>query len=244
MKDFLFVAGCARSGTSALAQLLSGSKDIVLGMERYGHLVHPRRFTLTSKHFEKDRFFEVLKGDTFYDSFDNFHKFDPLIKEKFQNAKYIGDKRPDLYEAYGQLFTEFPKAKLLFIYRDVLEVASSYHGRIDQGDNWPSSKNYEKAVFEWNRSLYLTREQLAKGSSIKVINYKDIFLTDTSLSPLNDFLEIEQDETWKKHIESVRSRAKHLEKNRLTKLTEAQTQYVIENAKSFLVDDIAPARIL
>lgn len=36
MKNKLFIAGCARSGTSALAQLIGSHSKVVLGMERFG----------------------------------------------------------------------------------------------------------------------------------------------------------------------------------------------------------------
>ncbi|HND14369.1 MAG TPA: hypothetical protein PLN78_05270, partial [Pseudomonadales bacterium] len=104
MKKFIFVAGCARSGTGALAQLLSASDDIVMGMERFGHLESKGSFSLTPNHFEKERFFDVRDGDTFYGNFDEFHRHDKRIREKFDSCIYIGDKRPDLYECYDEIF--------------------------------------------------------------------------------------------------------------------------------------------
>ena len=107
MKKNLFIAGCARSGTSALVQLLTGSPKIVLGMERYGHLVQPDNFRLSPAHFIKERFLTLERDDTFYDNLLDFHKFDPNFVEKIDECEWIGDKRPDLYESYDQLFEAF-----------------------------------------------------------------------------------------------------------------------------------------
>lgn len=238
MKKYLFVAGCARSGTSALVQLLSGSPKIALGMERFGHLVNPNDFSLTPEHFTKARFLKLEEGDTFYDDVLDFHKFDPDLINKLDTSEWVGDKRPDLYESYDQLFESFPNAKVIFIYRSIAEVASSFHGRIQEGKNWPATKNFESAVREWNRSLYLTREALNKGYDIAVVDYDSIFLGDLDLTPLFSFLNVEINEGLERHIQKIRKRSKELSEKRTLLLSDDEIEYIERNAKTFLVEQL------
>ena len=93
--SYLFVCGCPRSGTTALAKLFSISDDIVLGQERYGKRSHPDNFTLTPALFEKERFLDVQPGDTFYDSLDFFARYYENVPWKLDSCRYIGEKRPD-----------------------------------------------------------------------------------------------------------------------------------------------------
>ncbi len=238
MKKFLFVAGCARSGTSALVQLLAGSPKVVLGMERFGHLVSPDNFSLTPEHFTKERFLRLEKEDTFYEDLYEFHKFDADLNDKLDTCEWIGDKRPDLYESYDQLFDTFPNAKLIFIYRDIIDVASSYHGRIKEGKNWPASKNFQSAVKEWNRSLFLTREAINKGYDIHVVDYNTIFCSNTDLSPLFKILDIDIDNELSEHIKNIRDRSNTLATKRKILISDDEIEYINANAKSFLINDL------
>lgn len=243
-KNFLFVAGCARSGTSALVQLLSGSKKILLGMERFGHLVGPNSFSLNKSHFEKERFYELHEGDTFYKDLGSFHGFDSRFFSKYDEAKWIGDKRPDLYEAYDQLFASFPGCKVIFIYRDLIEVASSYHGRVLEGKNWPASKDFKAAVREWNRSLFMTREAIAKGYDVHVVYYKDVFCSDKDLSPIFNLLGVNVDDDVKRQISMIKKRSQQLSEERKMLLSEEELAYIQENSKPFLINDMLNRSIL
>jgi len=244
MKSFLFIAGCPRSGTSALAHLVSGSEEIIMGMERFGHLVSAEDFKLTPEHFSKDRFFDVREEDTFYNDFDKFHSFDKNIYSKFDAAKIVGDKRPDLYLVYDQLFDKFKDAKLIFIYRNVEDVASSYQGRVAAGNNWPASKDFSKAVLDWNRSLYFTREAIKKGYSVGCVSYDDVFLSDSSLAPLFDYIDVEMTDSVNIKIAEIRTIAKRLSEKRVTLLSDSEKEYVNSNAKSFLIGELEPYNIL
>lgn len=244
MKDFLFVCGCARSGTSALVHLLSASDDIVLGMERFGHLVKSSDFQLKKEMFEKERFFSMRPNDTFYDDFEKFHKFDARIRGKFDSSKYIGDKRPDLYLAYDQLFENFPDAKVIFIYRDVKSVASSYEARVVRGDNWPASKDFKRAVIEWNQSLYFTKEAIARGYNICVVDYDSVFCSDKSLDNIFEYLEVKYTDEIKERVLKLRLRSKQLENERVSLLSEDQEEYIAENAKEFLLVDMNKSRLV
>jgi hypothetical protein len=196
--SYLFVCGCARSGTSALAQLLGNHERIIMGMERFGHLVTPGSFKLRPKHFKKDRFTKVKRGDTFYDNFEQYHKWEPTIKEKFHKFNYIGDKRPELYKVYNEIDQFFPGAYVIFIYRDVYDVAASWNARAKEGLNWPSKQDYRVAVYEWNQSLISTLDGIENGINITCICYEDVFVRNYNVEPLFQVLGLKIDEGTRK----------------------------------------------
>ncbi|NNE74056.1 MAG: hypothetical protein HKN26_10355, partial [Acidimicrobiales bacterium] len=41
-RNFLFVAGCARSGTTALTNLLNQHADLAISIERFNRITEPR----------------------------------------------------------------------------------------------------------------------------------------------------------------------------------------------------------
>lgn len=244
MKKFLFIAGCARSGTSAFAQLLSGSKDVVMGMERFGHLESKENFSLTPGHFSKERFLRIEEGDTFYNNFEKYHSYDKLIDEKLDCCLYVGDKRPDLYEVYDDIFRNFPGATVFFIYRDIVEVASSYQGRAMEKKNWPANKDFRAAVKEWNRSLFLTREAIENGYNIKCVDYESVFINPRNINVIFETLGLNYGEDEREKLFNIMARSKQLQRERGSLLSEEEKKYVKDHAKMFLLDDMERNNIL
>lgn len=236
MKKYLFIAGCARSGTSALAQLIGSHKEIVMGMERFGHLSLKNNFKLTKELFEAERFLNIHDDDTFYTDFKKFHAWDKDINIKVKNydLKYIGDKRPELYTVYDELFQNFPEAKIIFIYRNVYEVAASWNKRAESKENWPASKDFKQAVYNWNNSLNLTIEALDKyQNNIVCLRYEDIFLNEMDLKPLYKWLDLEMDNATLEKYKNILFNSKRLQKERENfQLSEEQVNFC-KNAASF-----------
>ena len=186
-RPYLFVCGCPRSGTTALTRLLSAHEDIALGIERFGHLVSAKRFKLSPKHFEKDRFFHVKRGDTFYQSLKevaggNYYN---ELAEKYDSCMWVGDKRPDLYMSYSQLQSAFPNAVVLFIFRNIFDVAQSYKARaLNAEDDWPEGKGVMSAISDWNDSLNMTLAA-QQTMTIHCIQYERLFAgEDLDIAPI------------------------------------------------------------
>ncbi|MEO0752369.1 MAG: hypothetical protein AAFY25_11255, partial [Pseudomonadota bacterium] len=59
---YLFVGGCARSGTSGLAHLANTHPDVAIGVERFNSAWGNAR--LVPELFEEKRFFDVRETDT------------------------------------------------------------------------------------------------------------------------------------------------------------------------------------
>ena len=186
-RPYLFVCGCPRSGTTALTRLLAAHESIALGIERFGHLVSPKNFKLTPNHFEKERFFDVRRGDTFYKSLDdvaggNYYK---ELAEKYDDCAWVGDKRPDLYQCYPQLHSAFPDAVVLFIFRNIFDVAQSYKVRAhDIEDDWPETMGVMSAISDWNDSLNMTLAA-QQTMTIYCIQYERLFAgEDLDIAPI------------------------------------------------------------
>lgn len=241
---YLFIAGCARSGTSALTHLIGSHKTVILGMERYGHLVSPNDFRLKREHFDQDRFYNIQPGDTFYSSFEKFHGWDPRIRSKFGYHEYIGDKRPELYEVYDKLNEEFSPT-IFFIYRNIVDVAASWNDRAAKNEGWPTHKDFTKAIHAWTSSIRLTIDAINKGVKIFPINYERLFLEKASIRPIFDKLGLEIDDAVKEKHQNILANSDRLVIERTERaLCNDQKRYVEENCNTKLGDKLDSYQII
>lgn len=190
MREYLFLCGCARSGTSVLQRVLAGHAEIALGMERY-----IRRFRQTGRLspdlFEKTRFFDVREGDTFYQDLSRFDRTYGALAERYQDCRYVGDKIPLLYRGYDAIFEDFADARFIFISRNIWDVASSFKRRaLNENDpTWGDGRGVSEAIREWNDAHRLTADAMRKyGDRIFVINYEKLFGEWCGLEAMFDFL--------------------------------------------------------
>lgn len=245
MRDYLFISGCGRSGTTALAQLIGSHRSIVMGIERYGKLEREDNFALTEELFATERFLEIREGDTFYSDFDKFHCWDRELKSKIfdPDLKYIGDKKPTLFMVYDRLFEAFPNAKVIFIYRDIYEVAESWNKRAEHGVNWPKHKDYRQAVTSWNDSLENTLENIRSGKNIVCVNYGDLFIDQKDISSIFESLGLDIDDSVKAAWGRLMEMSCRLVKSRGI-LSDEQKEYVKENARFDYLEKINEYNVL
>ncbi|WP_300406784.1 sulfotransferase [Nocardioides sp.] len=152
--ELLFVAGVARSGTTALRRILGNHPDIAVGMERYKRLWGERIGELGPEHFERDRFFDYRDGLT------NITPDVPWAQErladleaKWDTARYRGDKMTAIRAR--KIWQRFPQARFVFIVRDISLVASSWERRAaDASDTgWREGAGADRAVGAWNTAV-------------------------------------------------------------------------------------------
>lgn len=231
-KNFLFVTGCARSGTSALAELIGNHPKIVMGMERYGAFYDAERLELGPEHFEEERFFDARPGDTFYEDFNAFHAWDPNIRTKFKDAIYVGDKRPNIHRHYDQIFRQFPGATIYFIYRDVFDVACSWEARKEAKQDWSPALDFKAAVTTWNESLSHTIDAINAGNHIIPVRYADYFETEGNLYKLLKPLGLSLASTVETHYELQQAVRHELSAVRYERqrVSDAQRKFVDEHA--------------
>lgn len=152
--DYLFLAGVARSGTTALRRILGSHPDIAVGMERYKKLWGPRIAELGPELFEPERFFDYSDGLT------NITPDVPWAQErlvdleaKWATARYRGDKMTVIRAR--ALWERFPQARFVFIVRDISLVASSWERRAADPDDtgWHDGAGADRAVAAWNTAV-------------------------------------------------------------------------------------------
>ena len=232
-KNFLFLCGCARSGTTALWRLIAAHPKIAMGMERFIERCNPDDFTLVPDLFEKDRFYTLTEGDTHKKSLTQggAGEYYGALNERYNDCVLFGDKAPRLFKHYDDLFKNFPNIKIIFIYRNIFDVAQSFEVRkAKPDDSW--DRGHKAAVSEWNQSLNQTLKWLEKKpANILPVEYEALFFGDYPVDNISDFLEIELDPLMKKKLQGDRHYAKRLDKERTDGLSSKQKQYIMHNAR-------------
>ncbi|MEM1144295.1 MAG: sulfotransferase [Pseudomonadota bacterium] len=192
MREYLFACGCPRSGTTALWRVLASHPAVVMGNERFILKSSADNYELRPELYEFDRFFEYREGDTHFPDLTGARRGEQYrkLREKTDTARYRGDKIPFLYRHYDQFFNDFSSARVVFIFRNIFDVASSYKARFDDvGDSW--SAKVEDAIADWNHSLNASlRIFEARQNSILFIEYESLFFdTDDINQKKNRILE-------------------------------------------------------
>jgi hypothetical protein len=191
-RNYLFICGCPRSGTTALHELVSLSPYIACGVERY-YLRLLYYDDLKREHFGKERFFRPVEEDTHYldPQTSKFKVFYQGLFERFDEALWVGDKIPGLYRKYASIQREFGRPKILFIYRNVFDVCLSYNKRLlAPQDPWETPP--ETGVLDWNQSLVTTLQAVEHGMDILCLSFEELFLmkSEEEVNRLFRFLEV------------------------------------------------------
>lgn len=151
----LLVTGVARSGTTALAELLNAHEEICLGMERF-KFQFLRQENFSDSLFDRARFFDFREEDTnilpgprpqwqgLYDG----------IAQKWDGAKVVGDKVPDMLPVLPAFLAANPGFRCICILRSLKGVALSWQTRADDPrDSWPGGRGFELACESWQAQM-------------------------------------------------------------------------------------------
>ena len=171
----LFIAGCPRSGTSALVFLLNEHPQIVLGFERFKRT----RALLDPLHFAPEQFFSPVLAETDIQGELLYRR----LRERWcsGSVEVIGDKVPLYWRVLPELLERFPRGRLILLVRDLCDVAASFDRRAaDPGDWWPAENDRTLAVRMWNEALARAREaELAGyGERILLLPYEPLLAGD------------------------------------------------------------------
>ncbi|HEX2590789.1 MAG TPA: sulfotransferase [Rhizomicrobium sp.] len=188
-RTYLFIGGCSRSGTSALARQLNWHPKIVCGEERYKGILRRTRFAeFTPSLFEEERFFDFRPDDT--DHTPDKSQYSGLYRKaklRFASAEVVGDKVPAYAYDIRELNRRFSDARFILIFRDVLGVANSYKR------NW-AGRDPRDAIMMWNRVLEATLLAMESvASNIFIVRYEALYSGSYDFTPMLAHLGLEDD---------------------------------------------------
>jgi Sulfotransferase family len=158
-----------------------------MGMERYKFLLSRRRdrSAFGPALFEQERFFDFREGDTNVNP-DLGHFTGHYVKARrrfeHETVEYIGDKVMPEEPVVRTIEAHFPSPKFVFIYRDLLHVASSFAVRARDPDdrNWPAADDHMAAVERWQEA-FSTADALIDRigwDGVCVMKYERLFNRD------------------------------------------------------------------
>ena len=186
-KDFLFVCGCPRSGTTGLALWLNHHPEICIGTERYGKLSMGRK--MTPDLFEPERFSEIRETDCAYADFRDFMRAVGL-PDRIKTARIVGDKQPLMFMVFDHINAVFPGAKFIYIGRNIFDVAASYKRRLlRSADKW--NFTIATAVQHWNEGISKTLAYRSTGRPLLVLEYERLYAEGQGLDEIGAFLGID-----------------------------------------------------
>lgn len=239
MKKHLFICGCPRSGTTALWRLLKTHRSIAVGVERFNNLVVPD-FTLTKDCFENDRFFDYHQGDSHWKNLELGAQkiYYTNLKKRYNTCAYTGDKIPKLYEKYEQLFQEFPEVKIVFIVRNIFDVAQSYKVRFENEDDaWSAS--FDKSITDWNFSLSQTAQFLdLYPDQFICLEYEQVFYTQSDFNQVLIKLDLQASDEMLLNLSKERKRALELDDKKVLNLSTLEKRKIMHKADFKTYTDI------
>ncbi|QNM81800.1 sulfotransferase [Sphingomonas sabuli] len=172
---YAFVLGVARSGTTAMVQLLNTHSAICMGVERYKRL-YPKLQAFPPELLEKERFFEFRPEDTNLGPGTGiWDKNCAPLEEKWDSASIFGDK--EMAGALPFVARDIPDARIVFMLRDIGPVASSWNVRAaKETDSWAEENDYRVAVDHWNEANRLALDYAdTLGERMLLIDYETFF---------------------------------------------------------------------
>lgn len=244
-KKHLFICGCPQSGTTALWRLMVAHPGIFLGVERYGHLAR-HRGRIGPALFEKQKFFRIEPGQTFYSDLAGKNDYYSDGERRYDEAAWVGDNIPMLFNDYSGIEANFENAHILFIFRNIIDVAGSYQNRSRSGTA-NGNRDYRGAVKDWHRSLKTTRDFLSmqgRRTSVAAVSYEEMFLREADLTPLFDWLGLEYTASVRRHYRFLLSRSRDLDGRRGDAINSAQRHYIAQLAPFHIYRALLKSRLV
>ena len=179
----LFVCGTPRSGTSAMHQIITQDRRLVLGLERFGSYLNDE---FGAHLYSKSRFFDFETDPRDHGRERPYYR--DVASHSYESAVYLGDKIPLLYLAYQRVNSVFPDAKYIVLLRNIFDVANSYEARRrNERDTW--AFGVADAVDHWNALVSFLAVQQG-NPRIHLVLYEEFFGGRRGPGSIYDFLEL------------------------------------------------------
>lgn len=221
---FVFICGCPRSGTTTTANLVRSHDLIAMGRERYQNLFQ-RTKSVPPELFQKDRFcHRLMEGDTHHETLGEYYE---QLSMRFETCTHIGDKLPRLFLAYNYVAATYPECKILFLVRNIFDVACSFERRRrysieTPGASWPATQGYRNAVEDWNNSMSMTLRWRSL-LNIKVVDFERLYVDDGLRFEILDFLGLADHPKVKEFWEQAKIRRHKLDAARKSTLSDSRS---------------------
>jgi hypothetical protein len=218
---------------------------IVMGVERYVLLANQKKNGFSPNLFEKEKFFDLQPRETFYTEL-NANGYYKIARERFDDAQWVGDKIPHLFQKYDDVNAAIPEAHYIFIVRNIIDVAGSYQKRADTG-SWKENRDYTRAVVDWRHSIEETLRFTANDDvkpRVHIISYEELYLQAVNLEPLFAKLDLEVVPEVKALYRKTIEKSVDLEKRRSDSLTSAKRHYISLNAPFDAFKEILERRLV
>lgn len=195
-KTHLLVTGTARSGTTALAELLNSHEMICVGIERF-KFQYLREHNYAAELLERDRFFDFRVEDTNLRPLARPHwqtVYDE-IDRKWDQARVIGDKVPDMAPVLDDYMAQNPDFKCIYILRNLKDVGLSWQARANRKrDAWPAGKGFVEACRIWEDQTRIVHDIVAAGhlrARMLILDYDALYAPGAhTLEAIRNFLEV------------------------------------------------------
>lgn len=134
VKNYVFIGGCPRSGTTLLGTLLNGSEECYTAPEsqfKFWMFLSQNRWDIKIHKKLRDNFrFKLWQADDALDGLETgiamSHVFDQITLSKAKGGeKYFVDHTPENLQHYNLLLGEYPDAKFIHLLRDPRSVFAS-----------------------------------------------------------------------------------------------------------------------
>lgn len=230
-RQYLFVTGCARSGTTMMADLLRADPRIAMGRERYAYRYIFER-ALSPELFEAERFCcQWHSEDSHHRSLQPYYS---ALYPAFERCRLVGDKIPEIACDYRPLLTHFKRPRVIYMLRNLADVANSYRCRAreaaaGQGHGWPAQRGVVEAVLEWNLSLTNTLRHW-NDMHVLVLPYETLFVDPAQLERLRCFLQLGETPEIDAEHARLAVRGAQLDRERRLGLSPAERMLVQQHA--------------
>lgn len=191
MKDYVFISGCPRSGTTAMTHIFNWAPQCFVGFERFASLFARDPAAFTPALFEPERLNTFVDRDCAYPSYEAQNEHGAYYANKaavpgIPQAQHVGDKNPKLWQNFDVFLTPAwadKKVRIFHIIRSVYDVSASYQVRFDNAsDAWTA--DFKTGVTDWMTSVRNTAAFMRKleGQSrdlkLLIVDYDRLFSPD------------------------------------------------------------------
>lgn len=227
---YLFVGGLARSGTSALCELLNGHSKISIGMERYKYsATSGKLFENGPELFTREKFFDWKDDETNIPvTAGKYAEMYSALASKYEETIYKGDKLPGYYRMVDKLLQSFPDAKIVLIWRPLLDVAMSWQRRSVDNTSWPAENDAFKAIARAKKDVQIIIKAAERHSdNLRIVGYESIFgSSKESAVSLIDWLGLDSnDKSFLTSLERLQKKSIKIANNRESVWPELEKAY-------------------